>query len=60
MTWRLYDAQTQRDVQETQKVLAGAFHPQGDQIAVLLKDHSVRIYDVATLALVGELQTPEE
>jgi hypothetical protein len=58
MDWRLYDDQTQRDVQETQKVLAGAFHPGGNQIVILLKDHSIRIYDVATLALVDELQAP--
>lgn len=60
VTWRLYNTQTQRDIQETQIVLAGVFHPQGDRITVLLKDHSIRIYDIEALALVNELQTPEE
>lgn len=58
VTWRLYNTQTQHDIQETQIVLAGAFHPQGDRIAVLLKDHRIRIYDIETLALVDELQAP--
>lgn len=58
VTWRLYNTQTQHDIQEAQIVPAGAFHPSGNQIAILLKDHSIRIYDVATLALVDELQAP--
>lgn len=58
-TWRLYKGEQKQDVEEAQEILAGTFHPQGDQIAILLKDHSIRIYDVATLTLVDEMRGTE-
>ncbi|HRE48501.1 MAG TPA: hypothetical protein PLD47_12320 [Aggregatilineales bacterium] len=58
-TWHFYEDEQKREIEESQKILAGAFHPGGNRIAILLKDHSIRIYDIETLAVVDELQAPE-
>lgn len=55
-TWQLYKGEQKQSIQEEQEILAGVFHPTGDHFAILLKDQTIRIYDVATLALADELR----
>lgn len=57
-TWRLYDGSRSQDVREAQSILDAAFHPDGQRVALLLNDQSIRLYHLETLALMAELRGP--
>lgn len=58
-TWRLYRGSDRREVKEPRPILACAFRPDGQQIAFLLEDQSIRIYESETVALLAELSVPK-
>lgn len=54
-TWRLVHENKNVDVAEDQPILAAAFHPSGEKIAILLENLRVAIYSMPSLQRLGTL-----